>query len=303
MTNLLQQLTTTDKVLLGDGAMGTALQKLGLEPGSCPESWNVSHADQVRSVTAEYVAVGSNIVETNSFGGTSYKLASFGLAEQAAELNRQAARLARQAAIAPCLVAGSVGPTGVMMQPLGDADPDDVRIAFAEQIAALAGGGADVICIETMMSLEEGLSALQAARQSCDLPVIVTFTFEKNIKGEFRTMMGLTPQKVAEELTLAGADVVGSNCGSGMENMVEIVRLMRGVTDLPLMIQPNAGLPVLEGSRTVFKEKPCDTAAGVGELVAAGVNIIGGCCGTTPDHIAAIAAELDRLGCRVQDVQ
>jgi len=294
MSKLLQELKV-GRILLGDGAMGTSLQKLGLAAGESPEEWNVSHADEVRSIIADYIAAGSDIVQTNSFGGTRFKLKSFGLGDRAAELNFQAAKLARQAAGADHFVAASVGPTGVLLEPLGDAKEDDMYDAFKEQIIALTEGGVDAICIETMMAMEEAMLALRAAKENCDLPVIVTFTFEKNTKGQYRTMMGISPEQVAKELPAAGADIVGSNCGSGIENMVEIARLMRAETDCFLMFQANAGMPVLQDGQTVFKETPQDTTGKIGEYLKVGVNIIGGCCGTTPKHIKAMRRQLDRL--------
>ncbi|MBN1844468.1 MAG: homocysteine S-methyltransferase family protein [Sedimentisphaerales bacterium] len=280
------------RILLSDGAMGTALQQRGLAPGDNPERWNLDHPEAVEQISADYIAAGSDLIETNSFGGTRYKQKHYGLADRITELNRRAAEIARRAAGDDHFVAGSVGPTGVLLEPLGPARETEVTEAFAEQIAALAAGGADVICIETMMALEEARAALRAAKDVCDLPVIVTFTFEKGVRGDYRTLMGVSCAQVAREL--GEANILGSNCGGGMEQMIEVCREFRSATDKYLMMQPNAGLPVIEQDRTVFKATPREMAEKLGQLLEAGANIVGGCCGTTADHIAAMRSFLDR---------
>jgi 5-methyltetrahydrofolate--homocysteine methyltransferase len=289
MLTLLDRVKSGD-ILISDGAMGTFLQAKGLQPGECPEAWCVTHPDAVKSIAEAYVAAGADIVETNSFGGTSYKLREFGLADRVHELNVAAARLAKDAMGDKGYVAASVGPTGQIVEDEGgDVTEADLYAAFKEQVVALAEGGADALCMETMSSIAEAVQAIKAAKDHTDLPVICTFTFESGARG-FRTMMGVDPARAAEEAVAAGADVVGANCGNGIANMIEIARAMRAaVPSTPILIQSNAGAPVLEGGKTLFKETPDDMAARVAELVAAGANIIGGCCGTTPDHIAALA--------------
>jgi 5-methyltetrahydrofolate--homocysteine methyltransferase len=277
-------------ILISDGAMGTLLQAKGLRPGECPEGWCVSHPDVVKGIHEAYVAAGSDIVETNSFGGTCYKLKPYGLEDKVRELNQAAVALAKQAMEGKGYVAASVGPTGhILEEEGGDVTPQDLYKAFQEQVVALEEGGADALCIETMASLNEAVQAIKAAKENTNLPVICTFTFEPGARG-FRTMMGVTPERAAREAVAAGADIVGANCGNGIANMIEITRQMRAAQpSTPVLINANAGMPVLEGEKTVFKETPEFMASKVVELIKAGAQIIGGCCGTTPEHIAAMA--------------
>lgn len=279
------------RILISDGAMGTYLHARGLEPGECPESWNLSHPGVVRGIGEAYAAAGADIIQTNSFGGSAFKLKAYGLADRVAEFNRAAAALARQAVGERGWVAASIGPTGqIAEEEGGEVTAEDLYAGFAEQAAALAEGGADALCIETMSSLVEAVQAIRAAKDHTALPVFCTFTFEAGAKG-FRTMMGVRPDRAAREALAAGADVIGSNCGNGIANMIEIARQMRALAPrVPILIQANAGVPVVEDGRTVFKETPEYMASRLRELVEAGANIVGGCCGTTPAHIAALAA-------------
>ena len=278
------------EILVSDGAMGTFLYARGLGAGECPESWCVSHPEVVRGIAEAYVAAGSDIVETNSFGGSECKLKRYGFGDRVREFNRAAAALAKEAIAGRGYVAASVGPTGhIVEEEGGDVTAAQLYEAFAAQMAALAEGGADAICVESMSSLLEALAAVKAARENTALPVICTFTFEPGVKG-FRTMMGLRPDRAAREIAAAGAHVVGANCGNGIAPMIDIARQMRAAApDVPILIQANAGAPVVVGGRTVFQELPAYMASRVRELVAAGANIVGGCCGTTPEHIAAMA--------------
>jgi 5-methyltetrahydrofolate--homocysteine methyltransferase len=277
-------------ILISDGAMGTLLQAKGLKPGECPEWWCISHPDVVRGIHEAYIAAGADIIETNSFGGTGYKLKAYGLADKVRELNLAAVALAKQASAGKAYVAASVGPTGRIVEDEGgDASPQDLYKSFKEQVVALAEGGADALCIETMVSLTEALQAIKAAKENTRLPVICTFTFEPGARG-FRTMMGVTPERAALETVAAGADIVGANCGNGIVNMIEITRQIHAAQpNTPILIQANAGTPVLEGEKAVFRETPEFMASKVNDLIKAGAQIIGGCCGTTPDHIAAMA--------------
>ena len=283
-------------ILISDGAMGTYLQAKGLSPGECMESWCVSHPNVIKGIHEEYIAAGSDIVETNSFGGTCYKLKPYGLEDKVRELNQAAAALARQAIAGKGYVAASVGPTGRILEDEGgDVTPQDLYRAFKEQVVALEEGGADAVCIETMLSLSEAEQAIKAAKENTKLPVICTFTFEPGARG-FRTMMGVTPESAAREAVAAGADIVGANCGNGIVNMIEITRQMHAAQPgRPILINANAGMPVLEGERTVFKETPEFMASKVPELIRAGAQIIGGCCGTTPEHIAAMVRAVSQV--------
>jgi 5-methyltetrahydrofolate--homocysteine methyltransferase len=289
MQNLLARVKGGD-ILISDGAMGTFLQARGLQAGECPESWCLSHPEVVKGIAEAYIAAGSDVVETNSFGGTSYKLKAYAMADKVAEINRAAARLAKEAMGEKGYVAASVGPTGqIVVEEGGEVTPQDLYAAFQEQVVALEEGGADALCIETLASLIEATQAIRAAKEHTKLPVICTFTFEAGARG-FRTMMGVTPERAAQEAVAAGADIIGANCGNGIVNMIEITRAMRAAQpDTPILIHANAGIPVLEGGKTVFRETPEFMASHVPALIAAGANIIGGCCGTTPAHIAAMA--------------
>ena len=289
MKGLLERLAEGE-VLISDGAMGTLLQASGLAPGDCPESWCVSHPDVVRKISEAYIAAGADIVETNSFGGSSFKLSYYRLAHKVREFNRAAASLARDAMGGRGYVAASVGPTGhIPEEENGDVPSAQLYQAFREQVLALAEGGADAICVETMTSLLEAVQAVRAARDNTALPVICTFTFESGPRG-FYTMMGATPAAAAREAAAAGADIVGANCGNGIAGMIEITRQMRAeMPRIPILIHANAGVPEWEDGRTLFRETPEYMASRVKELIAAGANVVGGCCGTTPSHIAAMA--------------
>ena len=286
----LRERVVQGNILISDGAMGTFLQARGLQPGECPEEWCISHPEVVKEIHAAYLAAGADILETNSFGGTGYKLKPYGLADRVRELNLAAVALAKQVIAGRGYVAAAVGPTGrIVEEEGGDTTPQDLYEAFKEQVAALAEGGADALCIETMGSLTEALQAIKAAKDCTALPVMCTFTFQAGARG-FRTMMGVTPERAAREAAAAGADMIGSNCGSGIVNMIEIARQMHATQPrTPILINANAGLPVLEEGKTVFKETPEFMASKVNDLIQAGAQIIGGCCGTTPEHIAAMA--------------
>ena len=289
MKGLLERIADGE-ILISDGAMGTFLQAKGLQPGESPEAWCISHPDAVKSIAEAYIAAGSDIVETDSFGGTTFKQREFGLAEQVDDFNKASAHLAKEAMDGKGFVAASIGPTGQIVEDEGgDVTEEQLYDAFKQQAIALAAGGADAFCIETMSSVAEAVQAIKAAKENTTLPVICTFTFEPGANG-FRTMMGVSPTRAAEEAVEAGADIIGANCGNGIANMIQITKeLHAAAPSTPILIHANAGMPVYEDGKTVFKETPSDMAARVQELIAAGANIIGGCCGTTPEHIAAMA--------------
>ena len=282
------------KILIADGGWGTELQKRGLPPGEPPERWNLQNPDGVRAVALAYLEAGADLILTNTFGGSSLKLAKVGLREKEAEINRMGAKISKEAAGERALVFASIGPTGEFMAPLGACSETEMVQGFALQAKALAEGGADGIVVETMMDLAEAKAALRAAKENTSLPVAVTLTFDKSPRG-YATMMGIRPEQAAAELAKAGADTVGANCGAGIDHMIEVMALMRGATSLPLWCKPNAGLPELVEGNTVYRETPEMMASNLKALVAAGADIVGGCCGTTPAHIRALALARDKL--------
>jgi 5-methyltetrahydrofolate--homocysteine methyltransferase len=280
------------RVLISDGAWGTFLQKKGLKPGECPELWCLTHPNEVEDIAKSYVEVGSDMVETNSFGGTRFKLEHYGLADKVQEINEAAARLSRRAAGADRWVIASMGPTGKMLM-MGDVTEEDLYNAFKEQALALEKGGADAACIETMSDLDEACAAIKAVKENTQLEVIATFTFNQTGQGEFRTMMGVSPADAAQKAAAAGADVIGANCGNGLERMVRIVEELRAAApSAPILVHANAGLPQNVNGVDIFPETPSQMGELVGKVAAAGANIVGGCCGTTPEHIRAMKKAL-----------
>jgi len=275
------------EIILFDGAMGTFLQKNGLQVGECPEEWNISHPEVVKSIHKSYYDAGSDCVETNSFGGTKVKLSKFGMADKCYEFNKRAAELAREVCPEGKFVAASIGSTGEMLEPYGEFSVQECYDNYAEQIVALKDGGVDVLCIETMMDLEEAKIALKAAKENTKLPVIVSLTFNQSPNG-YKTLMGNSISQIVSELKSGGVDIIGTNCGNGIENMVEILKEYKSIDpEMLYLVQPNAGLPEVVGEKTIYRETPEIMKAKVVNLISVGLNVLGGCCGTTPDHISA----------------
>ncbi|NPV52744.1 MAG: hypothetical protein HPY71_04380 [Firmicutes bacterium] len=281
-------------IILFDGAMGTMLLAAGFPPGECPERWNVDHPEKVKGIHEMYREVGAMVLETNTFGGNRKKLDRFELGDRVREFNIAGARLAREVAGESLLVAGSMGPTGEFMEPLGSLTRGLAFEIFSEQARALEEGGADIICIETMSDLDEAQVALDAAKASTHLPVMCLMTFE----ASGRTIMGVSPGDAARVLSTRGAIALGANCSSGPGDMIRVVREMATVTGLPIAAIPNAGLPQLVDGATVYSEQPESMAESMMKLIEAGASIIGGCCGTTPEHIRAMASRMSRYGDR-----
>jgi 5-methyltetrahydrofolate--homocysteine methyltransferase len=280
--------------LVADGAMGTQLLARGLG-AECPEACNVEHADAVRAVHEGYIAAGARLVLTNTFGASEWKLERSGHAADQERFCRAAAENARTAAVGrDVYVLGDVGPTGELPEPYGAHPVEAFERVFAAQVEVLAAAGVHGVIVETMGSAVEAAAAVRAAKRSCGLPVLGCLTFTAGNRG-YRTMMGETVAQGAETLQEAGADVVGSNCGLGAGPMAEVVRELRAAADGPILAKPNAGQPKLVDGRTVFDEGPAAWAAQVPALAGAGATIVGGCCGTTPEHIARACELLNEV--------
>ena len=277
------------QVIVCDGAMGTQLQARGLTAGAMPELWNAEHPEVLTAIHNDYLQAGARIVTSNTFGGNRARLAGAGLADRLAELNRKGVELARAAAGKRAWVAGDVGPTGQLIEPYGELTVVDAEAIYREQVAVLAEAGADFILVETMNDIEEALCAVRMARAHTALPVFCTFAF--NAKG--RTMMGLQPGDAARRAAEAGADAVGANCGEGPDAVLAALTGMREAVNLPLIAQSNAGIPQVGAEEaTVWDTTPEQMADHARAFVEAGARVVGGCCGTGPAHIAAIAAAL-----------
>ncbi|NDJ76602.1 MAG: methionine synthase [Chloroflexi bacterium] len=288
-----QTLLASSTPIIADGGMGTMLFANGLEQGGCPEMWNVDRPDVIASIHQGYIQAGAQIILTNSFGGNRVRLESHGHGERAAELNQAAARLARTAADAapnPVVVGGSMGPTGQMMAPLGDLTAEEATAIFAEQAAALVASGVDVLWIETMSDLAEVQAARAGCRQAAPAtPVVATMTFDT--KG--RTMMGVKPEQAVSAFQEFDLVALGANCGNGPDEIESIIKHMHAANpDVVLVAKANAGLPHMESGRPVYDATPDDMAAYSRRVHQLGATIIGACCGSTPDHIRAIAGAL-----------
>ncbi len=288
-----------ERTLLGDGAMGTQLMIAGLEQGNCGEAWNLSHPDRVLAIQRRYVEAGAECLITNTFGGSRIMLNRHSHADDVAEINAAAVRIAREAfGEREGYVLGDIGPFGGLMEPYGDFTEAQVRDAFTEQAQALVEAGADAIIIETQTGLEELRLAVIAAREAGAPCVIGSMAYDVTLDGStFRTMMGVDPERAAAFMEEHGADIVALNCGTGMdmERAREAVIRYRKTTRLPVMAQPNAGQPKLIEMKVVYDETPEEMVKGVVPLLETGVGIIGGCCGSSPDHIRAFRQAMDRF--------
>ena len=274
-----------ERVVVFDGAMGTMLLASGLPTGGTPELWNLEEPGIVENIHRQYFDAGADVVHTNTFGGTALKLADKGNADKAEQVNLAAVEIARQACPAGRFVAGDIGPTGRMLPPVGTANVEELEEAFFFQARALLQGGADLISIETMFSLEESLAAVRSAKKAGDCPVVAAVTYNKTPNGYF-TMMGESVVQCAEAFEKAGADVFASNCTLGSNDMLDLVADMKAATRLPVMIQPNAGKPVADDDGpTRYTQTAREFALDIKRIVDAGADMVGGCCGTNADFI------------------
>jgi len=288
MDGLIAELAAAGPVIT-DGAWGTQLQQRGLPVGACPDAWNIVEPKKVEEVARSYVEAGSRIILTNTFGANRLMLARHDLADKVVAVNRAGVEISRRAAGDRARVFASMGPSGVVLM-MGRTKPDEVEDAFAEQAEALADAGADAILLETFSDPAEIALAIAAVRQT-GLPVVACMTFDSG-KNHDRTLMGTTPEQAAAKLAEAGADVIGSNCGQGIEGFVKIAQRLHSATDRPLWIKPNAGLPQAIDGKAVYTQTPEQFADFVPALIEAGAGFVGGCCGTSPEFIAAIKKKL-----------
>lgn len=282
------------EMLLADGAWSTQMQALGLQSGQCPEEWNVSEPEKVKQIARSYLEAGADLIVTNTFGGTKFRLVRHGFADRVREFNRAGAALCREVAEQlGGFVAASVGPTGEFLEPEGMVKEREMFEAFSEQMAALKEGGAHGVCIETMYVLEEALVAIRAAHE-LGLFCIASMTFESTPSG-FATMLGTPLDSACLALESSTADVLGTNCGNGSVEMLRLARRMRLFTGKPLLVKPNAGAPDVQGKDLLYHETPQAMAARMPEFRAAGIAIVGGCCGTTPEHIRQFRTAINLL--------
>ena len=288
MKNFLSRIKNGE-ILIGHGAMGTILMEKGLKAGECPENLNVNNPSLLEEVAQLYIQAGSDIIDTNTFGASPLKLSAYGLEKETDLINKNAV-LAVKKSIGEkenIYVSSSCGPSGKMLKPYGDIGAQKMYDNFYTQLESLIKAGTDIICIETMIDIEEAKLAIKAAKDICtNIPVIATMTFD-DIKRGFYTPMGINIENAAKKLEQAGADIIGSNCGNGIDNMVKIAQEFKQYSNLPIIIQSNAGLPKIDKDKVYYSETPEYMAEKAKKLVKMGVSIIGGCCGTTPDHIKA----------------
>ncbi|MGB3092272.1 MAG: homocysteine S-methyltransferase family protein [Candidatus Zixiibacteriota bacterium] len=303
MRNLLERVRDGE-ILVADGAMGTMLMEFGLKPGEPPESFNLTRPEVLEEIARLYIVAGADIIQTNTFGASPLRLALSSLDDKTEEINRNAVLAARKAAKDLAYVVASCGPSGKLLKPYGDTEHEEIYSSFERQMKALISAGVDAISIETMTDLTEVTLAIKAAKTvSPSTPVMAAMTFDPTPKG-FYTVMGTGIEEAARGLKEAGADLIGSNCGNGIENMVKIAKEFKKYSRLPIVIQSNAGIPEMQGDKPAWPETPEFMAEKAKELVALRVSIIGGCCGTTPEHIRAIrkTVELQRRSAQSREL-
>ena len=289
----------SERVLLFDGGMGSMLIAAGLADGEAPDEWSIKHPDALVDIHTKYLEVGADVIQTNTFGATSIKLAAScrNGAPDTVALNIKAAEIARQAlddfVTGGRYLAGDIGPTGGFFPPMGTLSTAAARDSFREQAAALERGGVDLFLIETMYDIREAVEAIRAVREISGKPIVCELTMERKKRGYF-TIMGDSPDKAVEILIEEGASVIGANCSITSGEMLDLAVEMRSLTDVPLLFQPNAGLPEMTGGKAVYRQDPEEYADDLMKMVEAGADAVGGCCGTTPDFIRAVRARLDK---------
>ncbi|GAB6138584.1 homocysteine S-methyltransferase family protein [Halanaerobaculum tunisiense] len=289
MSSLVDKLE--EQILVLDGALGTELQQKELQVGDCPEELNLINPEVLQEIHQSYLQAGSDLIQTNTFGANRFKLAEYGLADQIKAINRQGVKLAQEVA-SEAFISASIGPTGKLLEPIGELSFQEAYDAFAHQAQILAEAGADLINIETMTDLQEARAAVIAVKETTSLPVIVNLTYEEELK----TMTGTDPETAVTVFTALGADIIGVNCSLGPAKLVDIIEAMGQHTDLPLCVQPNAGLPILdENNETVFPMSAAEMADYISDFIAAGANIIGGCCGSTPEYIKLVKEQVTEV--------
>jgi 5-methyltetrahydrofolate--homocysteine methyltransferase len=294
MESILKRLKRGE-IFIADGAMGSLLMQRGLPAGMPPETFNLSHPEILEEIARLYYNAGAEILQTNTFGASPLKLADYSLEEKTEEVNRNALKAVINAVDGSVFISASCGPSGKLLKPYGDIESEVMYDNFYRQLNALIDDGIDVVCVETMTDVQEAVLAVKAAKSIApDIPVMATMTFDSTPRGFF-TIMGVDIPTAVQHLTAAGADIVGSNCGNGIEKMILIAREFNQLTPVPLIIQSNAGLPELRNNLPYYPETPGFMAEKSKELVQAGVSIIGGCCGTTPEHIHEIRKALKPL--------
>ena len=286
------------RIMIIDGGMGTMLQKNGLKSGECPELWNITHPEIVKSIHTSYLEAGADIILTNTFGANGVKLLKVKQQQHLKEISKQAVKIARDAAeeymekaSRQVFIAGSVGPTGEILEPIGTLKNSEAYEGYKNQITEMESSGIDIFILETFYNIDEIKIALKAVKENSDLPVFASMTFDESMK----TIYGVTPEQAVEQLFQEEADGVGANCGSGPELLYKVLTRMRIITDAPLLVEPNAGIPYLKNNEVIYPATPEEMAEYAERFAKLKVNIIGGCCGTTPEHIRAISKKVTEV--------